>query len=75
MAGSRWTAVAGIALLGALSACGGDDDAEMDGVVTDTIIGTDVEMVEVPVTVPDTSIVTTEVDVDVDVDTVDVGTR
>ena len=66
--------VAVFALVGFAGACGGDD-AEIadDAAVVDTLVTPETEMVEVPVTVPDTAVVTT--DVDVEVDTVDVGDR
>lgn len=53
-----------------LTACAGEDEIESDAVVTDTVVTP--EVVEVPVTVPDTAVVTR--DVDVDVDTVDIDT-
>ena len=63
------SAFAVVALAG-LAACGGGDDVADDAMVTDTLVTQETEMVEVPVTVPDTAVVTT--DVDVDVDTVDI---
>lgn len=73
MSGNRLsTAMAGLAMAG-LAACAGGEEVEGDATVIDTLVTPEIETVEVPVTVPDTALVTTDVDVDVDVDTVDVG--
>lgn len=58
-----------------LAACGGEEEVADDAMITDTLVTPTTETVEVPVTVPDTAVVTTDVDVDVDTDTVDVGPR
>ncbi len=55
------------------AACGGEAEVEPDAVVTDTLVTPETRTVEVPVTVPDTAVVTR--DVDVDTDTVDVPPR
>lgn len=56
--------------LAGLAACGGEEEVADDAMITDTLVTPTTETVEVPVTVPDTAVVTR--DVDVDVDTVDV---
>lgn len=66
---NRFFSVIALSALVGLAACGGDEAEVNEGVVTDTIVTPTTETVEVPVTVPDTSAVVT--DVDVSVDTVD----
>lgn len=67
MLSNRLLSAFAVVALAGLAACGGEE-VEPDAMVTDTIVTP--EVVEVPVTVPDTQVITT--DVDVDVDTVDV---
>lgn len=75
MLNKRAVSLLSIFAVAGLAACGGEAEVADDAVVTDTLVSQETEMVEVPVTVPDTALVTQDVDVDVDVDTVDVPPR
>lgn len=73
MLGNQLKALVAVFAVVGLAACGGDDTATTDGMVTDTLIEQEQTTVEVPTVVPDTSVVVT--DVDTTRDTVDIGPR